>query len=318
MNNHIIHLKHCYIDNPQAIWNVSYYGVDYELKFTHETFDEGKIIIIRSEIGFIDSNTFLSWLSVFFGEDCTDPFQRQDTRSSFNRGKLQASQKLLQDFLNAAFLKEENIPTDRDKILFRQTMNYYLAGLRSGISMMPLTIGFFGLSMECVGNLVSDQNSEYHTLGSFAFEKLINKSFEPFKKDREHGKNYRTWQKYIKIDSKLVHFIRNAVYGHSLLHIPDERQKLVKNLHQWLKMAGASDKDAEFWFKAERLEIDFQTHAPGLYKIGLRSARLLIFLYLGIIDSIPFTEHDYHPFGEFPKNQTMKFNGMSISISIVN
>ena len=315
MGNIIIHLKHCYITNSDDVWNVSYCGIHYELKFKHGEFDEGKVIAISSGKYHGDHDTFLAWLSVFFGEDCTDPFQREDTRHSFNRGGFSASQQQLQEFLDVAFEKENNYSSAWEKALFAQAMNYYLVGLRNGISMMPLTIGFFGLSMECIGNLVSDQNRTYFTLGTFRFNKLVNDRFESFKKDKEHGSAFKAWQKEIEADSKLVHAIRNAVYGHSLLHIEKERKAIVTHLHKWLKRAGASDNDAAFWFKVERLEMDLQIHADGLYKIGARSSRLLIFLYLGIVAYIPFAEYDYRPFGDAPKNRTVKFDGMSISIS---
>lgn len=314
MKKYIIHLKHCYIDNPESIWNVSYSEINYELRFTHGEFDAGKVVVLASEKGIIDDTYFLAWLSVFFGEDFTDPFQNEDTRKSFNRGRFKANQQLLQEFLDAAFQKITNQPKGWEKDLFEKTINYYVVGLRSGTSMMPLTMGFFGLSMECIGNLVSDQNEKCHMLGSFRFKKLINNCFESFKKDKEHGENFRAWQKEIEADSELVHAIRNAVYGHSLLHIPKERQHLVAHLHKWLKRAGAPQEDADFWFKVERLELDLQVQSAGLYKVGLRSSRLLIFLYLGIVTYIPFAEHDYRPFGEIVNDRTMKFNGISVSI----
>lgn len=317
MKKIIIHLKHCYIDDPDSIWSVSYDGVEYELNFKHEGFDAGKVITISAGGHHIDNVEFLAWLSVFFGEDCIEPFQKEDTRQSFNRGKFEAEQNQLQSFLDAASHNERNPKNDWEKALFKETVRYYLVGLRNGLSMMPLTIGFFGLSMECVGNLVSDQNGKYHMLGSFAFKRLIKHRFEPYKRDpqNEHRDGFKAWEKIIVADSELVHAIRNAVYGHSFLHIPKERKALVGHLHKWLGRAGAPEEDQKFWFREDRLELDLQTRAAGLYKVGLRSSRLLIFLYLGIVEFIPFAEYDYKPFGEPVRNRTMKFNDMQVTIS---
>ena len=310
-----IHLKHCRIENPENVVNFHFSDNQYELRFSSESFDVGKGVVVSSLSDVSIDQELLGWLSVFFGEDFTEPFQKMDTRNSSNRGNFEVDEKLLQKFLNAASRSANRVSPKWKKSLLDDVLRYYIVGLRSGLSMMPLTLGFFGLSMECVGNLVSNQKTKYHMLGSFAFNKLINKRFDRHKKNPKHRDNFRRWQKFINADSIMIHAIRNAVYGHSMLHLREERKKIVSLLREWLIRGGANKKTAIFWFKPDRLELDLQVMAAPLYKVGLRSSRLLIFMLLGFSSSIPFAENDYLPIGRRIPNEPMKFNDMTIMLS---
>jgi hypothetical protein len=311
----INHFKHCRIENPENVVNFDFFGNKYELRFSSASFDLGKGAVLSSLSDLSIDQELLVWLSVFFGEDFTEPFQKMDTRNSSNRGNFDVDEKLLQKFLNAASRSINRISPKWKKSLMDDVLRYYVVGLRSGLSMMPLTLGFFGLSMECVGNLVSNQKIKYHTLGGFAFNKLINKRFERHKKNSKNSEDFKRWQKLINSDSAMIHAIRNAVYGHSMLHLQKERKNIVELLRNWLVRGGATKKTANFWFKSDRLELDLQVMAAPLYKVGLRSSRLLIFMLLGFSSSIPFAEDDYLPIGRRIPNEPMKFNDMTITLS---
>jgi hypothetical protein len=96
MKKIIVHLKHCRINNPGHVVNVSFSGTQYELKFSSDNFDLGKGVVLSSTSDTPNDMQFLDWLSVFFGEDFTEPFQKIDTRQSFNRGNFSVDEKILQ------------------------------------------------------------------------------------------------------------------------------------------------------------------------------------------------------------------------------
>ncbi|PHH40226.1 hypothetical protein CRX57_08585 [Pseudomonas putida] len=255
----------------------------------------------------------LLWLSVYFGEDFIEPSPSVDTRYSNNRGEFKLDIKNLKVFLKAA----EKMPSKSyplwKKRLFDNVVTYYSVALRSGVNMMPLTMGFFGMSMECVGNLLCGKSDKYYTLGTYKFNTLINARFKRYKKNPNHAGRIKRWQKFINGDTALVHALRNAFYGHSLLHLNKDRKEITDSLRDWLVRAGYSKKDAAQCIKRKRVEDTIQVYAAPLYKVGLRSSRMLIFMLLGFTTSIPLAEYDYWAMTPLRYDEPMRFNGLEIT-----
>lgn len=318
IGNNTIHFKHCKLIAASKKLTFKYNGTMYELELVSENFDAGKGVILRNLSNEMINTQLLIWLSVYIGEDFIELNQKIDTRHSNNRGEFKLVVSDLENFLRATERASSRSYPKWKKRLFEHTINYYCVALRSGVEMMPLTMGFFGMSMECVGNLVYGKNDNYFTLGKFSFNKMINTRFSRYKKSATHRADIKRWQSYINSDTKLVHVLRNAYYGHSLMHLKKDRTEVVSELRNWLVRAGHTKKDAAWWIKLDRLETDIQMQAAPLYKVGLRSSRLLIFMLLGFSTSIPFAEFDYLSMMPFPKGEPIHFDGMSITITDIS
>lgn len=308
--SHVVHFKHCRVVCPETNLVVSFQGQQYSLLFSSNNFDLGKGAVVKNLSGRFVESDLLLWLSVYFGEDFIDPSQSMDTRYSNNRGDFNLDIKNFKVFLKAA----EKMPSKSyplwKKRLFDNVVIYYSVALRSGVNAMPLTMGFFGMSMECVGNLLCGKSERYYTLGTYKFNSLINTRFKRYKKIPKHAAHIKRWQKFINGDTALVHALRNAFYGHSLLHLDKDRKEVTNSLRDWLIRAGYSKKVAEQCFRNKSLENSIQIYAAPLYKVGLRSSRMLIFMLLGFTTSIPLAEYDYWAMTPLNYDEPMKFNGV--------
>lgn len=311
--SNFVHFKYCRVVCTETDLLISFKGKKYSLSFVSKNFDTGKgAIVTNLSSRFVDSDVLL-WLSVYFGEDFVDPDQGVDTRYSNNRGDFNLDVKNLNVFLKTA----EKMPSKSyplwKKRLFDNVVTYYSVALRSGVNMMPLTMGFFGMSMECVGNLLGGKRDKYYTLGTYKFNGLINARFKRYKKIPKHAGQIKAWQKVINGDNSLVHALRNAYYGHSLLHLDKDRKEVTDSLRDWLVRAGYSKKVAAQCFKSKRVDDAIQIYAAPLYKVGLRSSRILIFMLLGFTTSIPFAKYDYWAMTPLVYDEPMKFNGVVVT-----
>lgn len=310
---HVVHFKHSRVNCLGLSFDICFQGRNYALVFSSEKFDAGKGVVVSNLSGQFVEPDLLLWLSVYFGEDFVEPSQKADTRYSNNRGVFNLDVKNLKVFLRAAEKAPGKSYPLWKKRLFDSAIIYYSVALRSGVDMMPLTMGFFGMSMECVGNLIYGKSDNYHTLGKFRFNGLINTRFKRYKKISKHASDIKSWQKVINGDTALIHTLRNAFYGHSLLHLSKDRKDVVCALREWLSRAGYSKKVAEQCFSSKTLEGAIQIHAAPLYKVGLRSSRLLIFMLLGFTTSIPFAEYDYWAMTPIKYDEPMRFNGVVVT-----
>lgn len=311
----IVHFHHCIAESESQEITFTFLDQSYSLSLSHPDFDQGKVVVIENLLKHPIETSLLVWLSIYFGEDFINPSQQEDTRNSHNRGVFKFDAPALDRFLKAGARCEKRSYPIWKKRLLDNAINYYCVGVRGGISMMPLTIGFFGMSMECLGNFVSGTPKKYFKLGNFAFNKLVNTRFSRLKKSEKHRENIKKWQSFISSDSKLILAFRNACYGHSLLHLKEDRLALVRELKSWLHRSGYDDKQADFWIKPDRLEFDIQMLAPPIYKVGLRNCRILLFMLLGYSTGIPFAKYDYDSMTLIPDGTTLKFDGMSITMS---
>jgi hypothetical protein len=314
MSKHIVHLKNCRIVSGEEIFSFSYLETPYKLIFSSENFDDNKgIVVVNEENGQIDINLLL-WLSVYFGEDFIEPFQEEDTRFSYNRGGFEFNANNLSKFLQTTEKMPPKSFPKWKKQLFDKAIIYYSVAVRSGINMMPLTIGFFGMSLECIGNIRHGKRDKHFTLGDKRFLELINTRLKRYKLNQKYKETAKTFQKLIIKDVELVHIIRNAYYGHSMLHLQKDRRQLTEALRAWYLRSGHDKKFTNISFRINRIDNDIIREAHGLYKVGLRTCRLFIFMLLGFAKSIPFATHDYLAIGDMRKGETSKYRNMQITI----
>ena len=263
--------------------------------------------------GPVDINLFL-WLSVYFGEDFIDPFQEEDTRFSINRGNFEFNGEFLLTFLKAVEkMPPKSFPKWKQQ-LFEKAITYFSVAVRSGINMMPLTIGFFAMSLECIGNIRHSKRDKHYTLGDKRFLELMKTRLKRYKLNQSYKESAKTFQRLVVQDVDLVHKIRNAYYGHSMLHLKKDRHQLTDVLRAWYLRSGHDKKFTNLSFRVSRIDDDITREAHGLYKVGLRTSRLFIFMLLGFTKSIPFASHDFLAIGDMRKGEASKYRNMRVTI----
>ena len=297
----VIHFKQCTVTSDEEYFEFTYLGTGYKLGFHSEHFDNKKGATLEyNNSGHIDTKLLL-WLSVYFGEDFVDPRQKADSRFVDNRGDFELSTSDLARFLRTT----ENMPPKSypkwKRQLLDNAITYYSAAIRSGLNLMPLTIGLFGMSLECIGNLYYGKRDKHFSLGNKKFRELLNTRQKRYKQSATYRQKAKELQKFVDQDIELIHAIRNAYYGHSLLHLQKDRENLVQNLRNWYLRYGHSKKFTNLSFRVSRVDNDVAREAHGLYKVGLRTARLFIFMLLGFSSSIPFASHDFRSIGDMQK-----------------
>ncbi|MCA7993039.1 hypothetical protein LGM63_20535 [Burkholderia cepacia] len=317
INSNIIHIKHCRLIFREPQISVTFKGVAYVLAFESDSFRSGKGVVVQGPSGVPVDHNFLLWLSVYFGEDFLNPSQEIDTRYSYNRGAFSVGQRDIQRFMSAASRFPRSSHPKWKEQLIEYALIYFTMALRSGLAYMPVTIGFFGVSLECIGNIVHERPGDYQMLGALRFKELIKRRFARYKRNPKTKAQIKVWQKHIEADIELILLMRNMCYGHLQLHTVKGRMKIVSALRDWYIRAGSTKKHAAWMFKERRLELDLQVNAASLYKVGLRTSRLLIFMILGFSRSIPFSTHDYLPMGDRVPGEVseFEFNGKKFSIT---
>lgn len=317
INCTLVHIKHCRLRCRDSQISVIFRGNTYVLNFQSEAFHVGKGVVVQGSPGSAVDPNFLAWLSVYFGEDFLNPSQEVDTRYSYNRGDFDVNRQDFQRFMAAASRFPRSSHPKWKVQLIDYALIYFTMGLRSGLNYMPVTIGFFGVSLECVGNVVHENPDDYQMLGALRFKELINKRFARHKRNPKTRDETKRWQKYIEADISLILLLRNMCYGHLKLHTRKGRMEIVQALRDWYIRAGSTKKHAVWMFKERRLETDLQVNAASLYKVGLRTSRLLIFMLLGFSRSIPFATHDYLPLGDRAPGEASEyeFNGRKVTIT---
>jgi hypothetical protein len=308
---HVVHVKHCVLLSSEDTIQISFKNKEYILRFSSAAFQPGRGVVVDSlPIGSHDTDLLL-WLSVYFGEDFIEPFPQIDTRNSSNRGDLHVDSEALRGFLRAA----ERMPPKRQKWkaqLIENAIQYFSVALRSGVAYMPLTVGFFGMTAECIGNTRQKAPLKYYTLGDNRVNNLINDRLARGKKSSRLKERTKSFAKEMNGDFELVHLLRNTYYGHSLTHQKDERAKLLKALRSTYIRAGASPQLAHLTYLDSRLDDSIQLTASFIYKVGLRYARSLLFMLLGISRSIPIATYDYKLFGPPRYGEPRQYRGITI------
>ncbi len=311
----IIHLRYCRVVSENDSFCVKFNGGEYKLSFKGKEYTEGKgFTITRIDAPLIDTD-FLLWLSVYLGEDTVAPFQDVDTRFVWQRGDFPIRKQELTKFLIAAEkVKRRKWPKWKQD-LFESAVLYYSSAIRSGINSMPINLGLFALSLECLGNVRYGKRDKHWTFGDRQFMAYLSARLAKPKKDITKKPKIKEFEKRLRRDIDLLNHIRNAFYGHSLLHLKEDRQRLLTQLRQWQVRSGRTKKFAELSFNISRLKNDVVRESFGLYKLGLRLNRLFLFLSLGISAKVPFASHDFHILGDLRNNEESEFRGMKSSFS---
>ena len=302
MNEKIIYLKYSTIVCEKQSVVFSWKGVNYSLFFEQTDRNSLKCFkIIRKDNNYIDIS-LSSWLSLYFGEDTIDPFQRPDYRFNRLRGKFFLDENLLSRFLTLAEkIPYKSYPKWRQE-LFRLALSYYMVAIRSGINLMPINLGLFALSIECLANSHYGKRDNYFPLGSNKFNSIINARLKRYKRSLNYRDDIKKFQKYLEHEFKLLKLFRNFYYGHSSIHLHNNKVKMTKALREWYIGSGHTKEFANTSFRVNQINNNITRDAHSLYKIGLRLNRLLFFYYIGMSREIPFATHDFRTTGETDGN----------------
>lgn len=309
-NEHIVHLKYTSILSDKNTIPFLWQGNNYELHFEQTSPNPScELKVLRQQYDAVDVN-LLSWLSLYFGEDVLNPYQRPDKRFVFSRGDLVFKKDTFKKFINVAqTLPHKSYPKWRQEIL-KRALSYYLMAIRAGVNFMPVNLGLFALSIECLSNVYYGKRDKYFNLGTSKYGDLIAKKFERYKKNSKYKESFRNFEKKLTKDLELLKLFRNYYYGHSLTHQEKERKSLMIALRLWYERNGHDKKFSKLSFDDKRLNHDIAREAHALYKVGLRLNRLIFFYYLGLIRNLPFGDYDFITIGkpsrmsnviEFPK-----------------
>jgi hypothetical protein len=306
----VVHLRYCRIVAAGETVAVHFEGVEYTLSFVDTRFVLQKGFTVgRASEGFI-SPDFLLWLSLYIGEDAIDPFQEVDTRFVDQRGDFRIDQKSLQRFLTAAERAKHRRWPHWKRELFDNALIYFSTAVRSGVKMMPLNLGFFALSLECLGNVRYGKRDKHFTFGDQHFLGTLTARLAKLKADPAKKVGVKTFEKRLKADVRLLMHLRNAFYGHSLLHLKKDRSRLVTELREWAMRYGYQRKVANVSFKSDDLKKGIVSKAFALYKLGLRLNRLFLFFALGFSRNVPFATHDFHILADHRDDEESEFRGM--------
>jgi hypothetical protein len=171
---------------------------------------------------------------------------------------------------------------------------------------MPLNLGFFGMCLETMGNFYDGRRKQYFTLGDFRFLQIMRTRLKRYKQRDASREVARRFESKIVQDLQLLHALRNAFYGHSLLHKPEDRKKLANHLRKWFGRQLKSETFAKASFPIAKLEMAVGNAAPALYKLGLRSCRLCILMLLRFSRNLPFASHDFSIIGDMRVGEKLR------------
>ncbi len=315
LHEKICHLRYCRLISKSESVTVRFENTEYRLLLVDERFPSQKgLTILRSDGEFI-SPDFLLWLSIYIGEDLLDPFQEVDTRFVWHRGYFSIGEKDLQRFLHAAERALHRSWPAWKRDLFDSALVYFSGAIRAGVNYMPINLGLFALSLECLGNVRYGKRDKHFTFGDRHFMNLLTPRLAPIKRDPAKKLQVKAFEKRLKSDLDFLNHLRNAFYGHSLLHLAVDRRRLVDELRKWAIRSGCSKKFATLSFRYARVKDDIVRESFGLYKLGLRLNRLFIFLALGFSAKIPFATHDFQMFGDMRNDEESEFRGMRMRFS---
>ena len=306
----VVHLRYCRIVAADETMTVRFEGVEYTLSFVDARFVPQKGFVVGRASQDVITPDFLLWLSLYIGEDAIDPFQEVDTRFVNTRGDFRIDQKSLQQFFAAAERAKHRRWPRWKRELFDNALIYFSAAVRSGVNMMPLNLGFFALSLECLGNVRYGKRDKHFTFGDQHFLGTLTARLAKLKADPAKKPGVRAFEKRLKADVQLLMNLRNAFYGHSLLHLQKDRSRLVTELRAWAMRYGYEPRLANVTFKPDNLKNGIVQKAWALYKLGLRLNRLFLFFALGFSRKVPFATHDFHILADHRNDEESEFRGI--------
>jgi len=286
----------------EPAYELIFAGKHYSLRFEAEDFNRGDgVVIVRADgVGKDIDFRFLRWLEVYLGEDLTSPEQLPDTRFIATRGNLHLDGDRIQKFFRRCQRYPSKFAPLWKQQLLDHAMTYYSMGLSAGFRFMPVTLGLFGLSLECIGNLHYGRRKEYFKLGDKRFLALLNARLARYKRIDRHREPVRRFDKIVRRDVDLLHLLRNAYYGHSTTHLTRDRRQLVQALRGWWRQGGMPTKHAELLFSPKNLDEGLVSEAPALFKVGVRTCRLFFSMLLGFSRPPAYATHDFRLLGNDP------------------
>jgi len=307
INEKLSHFKYCEIGSIESDEiDFEYKGDKYLICFSDPRVGKNAGYLIKRISNNSVDITLLLWLSLFFGEDALNPESEEDDRFISTRGEFNFKKDQFLGFIK----KIEKYPCQSHakwkQALVEKALLYYSCAICSSVNLMPLNIGFFAMTLECLGNAYYGKRDKYFNLGDKSFKKIINTRLKRYKKNTNYRPRTKEFEKYIEKEIEVIHLIRNAYYGHSLLHLKKDRDKLVETLIEWYARNGHSKKFSKLSFKSSRIDKDIQREAFGIYKIGLKLSRLLFFYFIGYSGNIPFATHDFFTIGKHRDNFVIK------------
>lgn len=305
----LCHLKYCTIGkSTSSAFDFQYKGADYSIHFEDKRgrFEQGAGFLITRTDGKLVDISLLSWLMLFFGEDTIDPYAEPDTRFNFNRGDFDVDK---DDFLKFIACIEKYPRASHPKWkqeLIQNALSYYMCAVRTGFNLMPLNIGFFAMSIECLGNAYYGKRDKYFTLGENKFNLIIQARLKRYKRNLKFKDDTKKFERYLSKELKILHLLRNSYYGHSLLHLHKDKAVLIKALREWYIQNGHTNKFAQQTFNFKTLDKMITVESHSLYKVGLKLSRLLFFYFLGFSRQIPFASHDFRTIGKTVEKHIIK------------
>src|SRR4051812_47611012 len=226
INRKIIHLRYCRLVSEADTLRLDFESAQYRLVLADPSFAAQKGYVLERADGQAISTNLLLWLSLYIGEDAIDPFQEIDTRFNWHRGDFHLDGPHLQAFLNAAHrTRKRKWPKWRLELL-ESALTYSSAAIRSGLPQMPLSLGLFALALECLGNVRYGKRDRHFTFGDNKFLNLLTARLVKPKQDPTKKDQVRAFERRLKADIDLLNALRNAFYGHSLLHLTSDRRRL--------------------------------------------------------------------------------------------
>jgi hypothetical protein len=310
MHEKVCHLRYCRLSCEEESISVNFLGTEYQLKLIDSRFPPQKGLVVQRNDGDFIATDFLLWLSIYVGEDFLDPLQELDTRFVSQRGDFPLDTQHLRKFLATAGRALGRTWPLWKRDLFESSLLYYTAAVRSGVNLMPVNLGLFALSLECLGNVRYGKRAKHFTFGERQFLALLTAKLAKAKQDPTNKPAIKAFEKRLKSDIDLLNYMRNAFYGHSLLHLPQDRKRLVDELRSWMVRHGYPKSFASSSFKSSRLKEDIVRESFGLFKLGLRLNRLFIFLAIGLSSRVPFATHDFRISGDLRSGEESEFRGL--------
>jgi hypothetical protein len=190
--------------------------------------------------------------------------------------------------------------------LAERALLYLNAAVRGGFNFMPLNLGFFGMCLECIGNFYASRREEYFTLGEKRFLRLLRTRLKRYKTRDVSRLSAKRFERVIIDDVELIHELRNAFYGHSLLHKTVDRRRLAIKLRTWFRRHVRPLSFARLSFPISGLEAAVGREGPALYKLGLRTCRTFVLMLLGFTQRLPFATHDFSVVGDLGAREVLR------------
>jgi hypothetical protein len=303
-----VHFRYVRLRYEKPIHDFEYKGQAYRISFESGEFAPGEGFDIERIGGdpyeYLPGD-LLAWLTVYVGEDALEPRQRRDPVHAWTRGLLAFSPDAFNAFLrNAARYPRRSDPQWKRR-LFDRALTFYGHATRLGVYSMPISLGLFCLSLECLGNLEFGTRDKYFTFGERRFVPLLRRALVREKRRETTRERTRRFEKFVLEDIELMNKLRNAFYGHSLLHLKKDRGEIALALRRWYLREGFTPAFAKRSFRVARIEHAMTREFWSLYKLALRVSRLFLFIATRA-KPVPYASHDFRILGDLKVGSARK------------